>query len=239
MEAQIKDLPKVSATINNANISQPGGAVSSVNGKTGAVELTAKDVGALPDTTVIPTVPTALPNPFPLTFTGAVEGSYDGSAPLAVDIPMGGGSGGGGGAETVFELVTTEELTRIDTGFTPTSADGIVMVHFVIPANTAQTTTTNFWISLSDNPNSQNYMSWLAMYCNNIAAVTQIIVPVSKDKFISVAANASTGSSEANFARKGSEKPYDKTLKIGTSSSSVIFPVGTKIIIVKYGGGLV
>lgn len=55
MQAQIKDLPKVSATINNANISQQGGAVSSVNGKTGAVELTAADVGALPDTTVIPT----------------------------------------------------------------------------------------------------------------------------------------------------------------------------------------
>ena len=35
----------------------PGGAVSSVNGKTGAVELTAEDVHALPDDTVIPTVP--------------------------------------------------------------------------------------------------------------------------------------------------------------------------------------
>ena len=55
MEAQIKDLPKVSVTINNANIGQQGGAVSSVNGKTGAVELTAKDVGALPDPTMIPT----------------------------------------------------------------------------------------------------------------------------------------------------------------------------------------
>ena len=33
-----------------------GGAVSSVNGKVGAVVLTAKDVGALPDTTVIPNV---------------------------------------------------------------------------------------------------------------------------------------------------------------------------------------
>lgn len=35
----------------------PGGAVSSVNGKTGAVVLTAGDVHALPDNTVIPTVP--------------------------------------------------------------------------------------------------------------------------------------------------------------------------------------
>ncbi len=34
-----------------------GGAVSSVNGQTGAVVLGASDVGALPDSTVIPTVP--------------------------------------------------------------------------------------------------------------------------------------------------------------------------------------
>ena len=30
-----------------------------------------------------------LPNPYPLTFTGAVEGSYDGSEPLTVEIPIG------------------------------------------------------------------------------------------------------------------------------------------------------
>lgn len=38
------------------------------------------------------TVPDALPNPHPLTFTGAVTGSYDGSEPLTVNIPSGGGS---------------------------------------------------------------------------------------------------------------------------------------------------
>ena len=58
--------------------------VQSVNGKTGAVVLSAEDVGALPGSTVIPT---ALPNPNALTFTGAVTGSYDGSKPLTVEIP--------------------------------------------------------------------------------------------------------------------------------------------------------
>lgn len=42
-------------------------------------------------------MPTALPNPNALTFTGAVTGSYDGSAPLTVNIPEGGGGTGGGG----------------------------------------------------------------------------------------------------------------------------------------------
>ena len=35
------------------------------------------------------TIPTALPNPNALTFTGAVSGSYDGSAPVSVEIPSG------------------------------------------------------------------------------------------------------------------------------------------------------
>lgn len=41
-------------------------------------------------------LPTALKNPNALTFTGAATGTYDGSAPLTVDIPAGGASGSGG-----------------------------------------------------------------------------------------------------------------------------------------------
>lgn len=62
--------------------------VTSVNGKTGAVTLVASDVGALPNTTVIPTVPSALPNPNALTFTGAVNEAYDGSSAKSVSIPV-------------------------------------------------------------------------------------------------------------------------------------------------------
>lgn len=81
----------------------------------------AVEVGAIPDTTEIPVVPTkvsafendagyltehqdlsgyaktaelpkALPNPHPLTFTGAVDVIYDGSKPVEVAIPQGGGA---------------------------------------------------------------------------------------------------------------------------------------------------
>ena len=45
---------------------------------------TAEEVGALPNTTIIPTT---LPNPNSLTFTGAVTGSYNGSARVSVEIP--------------------------------------------------------------------------------------------------------------------------------------------------------
>ena len=50
---------------------------------------TAEEVGALPNTTIIPT---ALPNPNALTFTGAVTESYDGSSPIEINIPEGGGT---------------------------------------------------------------------------------------------------------------------------------------------------
>lgn len=39
----------------------------------------------------IPTVPSSLPNPYKLTFTGAVTGEYDGSAAQTINIPSGGG----------------------------------------------------------------------------------------------------------------------------------------------------
>ena len=45
-----------------------------------------------------------LANPNALTFTGAVTGSYDGSAPLSVEIPSG---GGGSGASESWKLIRT------------------------------------------------------------------------------------------------------------------------------------
>ena len=55
-------------------------------------EYTAEEVGALPDSTMIPT---KLPNPYKLIFTGAVTGEYDGSGEQTINIPQpsdGGGS---------------------------------------------------------------------------------------------------------------------------------------------------
>lgn len=54
------------------------------------------------------TIPDALPNPNALTFTGAVTGSYDGSAPLSVEIP----SGGGGGAVSTLKKVWSFDITE-------------------------------------------------------------------------------------------------------------------------------
>lgn len=62
-------------------------------------------------------MPTTLPNPNALTFTGAVTGSYDGSEPLSVEIPSGGGGSGGdggAGAELLYSYVVQEDNVAID-----------------------------------------------------------------------------------------------------------------------------
>lgn len=51
-------------------------------------------------------------NPNALTFTGAVTGSYDGSAPLSVEIPSGGG-GGSSGFRLVRNLTLTESAESV------------------------------------------------------------------------------------------------------------------------------
>lgn len=53
-------------------------------------EYTAEEVGALPDSTKIPT---KLPNPYKLIFTGAVTGEYDGSGEQTINIPQPTGGG--------------------------------------------------------------------------------------------------------------------------------------------------
>lgn len=67
-------------------------------------------------------IPTALPNPNALTFTGAVTGSYDGSAPLTVEIP----SGGSGGTDISLGLTSaavgqTIKVKAIDESGKPTA----------------------------------------------------------------------------------------------------------------------
>ncbi len=60
-------------------------------------------------------IPTVLPNPNALTFTGAVSATYDGSEPVTMEIPQ------GGGGLSDYELIdtldwSTEELAQLGAG---------------------------------------------------------------------------------------------------------------------------
>lgn len=68
------------------------------------------------------TVPEKLPNPYALTFSGAVTGTYDGSAPLEVEIP----SGGGGLTVTNTAAVgQTVKITAVDENGQPTEWEAV------------------------------------------------------------------------------------------------------------------
>lgn len=102
-------------------------------------------------------IPTALPNPNSLTFTGAVSGSYDGSEPLTVEIPSG---GSGGGGISAFEKIGTIDLSTIAEGylgveFTVTDVTEIVLIWTRI----TNTTTSNSSLLLAFN--SGNYYNTL------------------------------------------------------------------------------
>lgn len=74
-------------------------------------------------------IPDTLPNPHPLTFTGAVQATYDGSAPVTVEIPMGGsgvGETGGGfglGVADNYDIELITEVYDIDQANIPTRID--------------------------------------------------------------------------------------------------------------------
>ena len=61
--------------------------IATIEGKESAWDAKSDFSGSYNDLTDKPTIPTALPNPNAITFTGAVTGSYDGSAPMTVNIP--------------------------------------------------------------------------------------------------------------------------------------------------------
>lgn len=72
-------------------------------------------------------IPDALPNPYALTFTGAVNATYDGSKAVSVEIPR--GVGGGSGATPYYKvasMTTEEEVKEIKI---PLSAEAIAKLN--------------------------------------------------------------------------------------------------------------
>ena len=105
------------------------------------------DIGAQPtgNYATKDAIPTTLPNPHKLTFSGAVSAEYDGSEAVEVVIPQGGG-GGGEVYELLATVTTTEdvemvEITECDDG-TPLLAKEL-LIRTYIAAGTAKC---NIWV---------------------------------------------------------------------------------------------
>lgn len=69
-------------------------------------------------------MPDKLPNPNALTFTGAVTGRYDGSAPLEAEIPSG---GGGITVNNTASVGQTVKITAVDENGQPTEWEAVDM----------------------------------------------------------------------------------------------------------------
>lgn len=98
--------------------------VATIEGKESAWDAKSDFSGSYNDLTDKPTIPTALPNPNAITFTGAVTGSYDGSEPVTINIPE---SGAGNMKKLTFTGAVTGEY------------DGTTDVSIDIPIATAST----------------------------------------------------------------------------------------------------
>ena len=90
-------------------------------------------------------MPEKLPNPNALTFTGEVSATYDGSAPMSVEIPSGGGSGGSGSMqETVLAsgvvATGTAKWHKENTGLTVADLQEWKLWGFVCLASSQNTT---------------------------------------------------------------------------------------------------
>lgn len=96
--------------------------VSAIEGKEAGWDAKSNFSGNYNDLTNKPAIPTALPNPNALTFTGAVTGSYDGSAPLTVNIPAGGGGGGSSDKWELINTITVSDDATTNVTFTQDSA---------------------------------------------------------------------------------------------------------------------
>ena len=98
--------------------------VATIEGKESAWDAKSDFSGSYNDLTDKPTIPTALPNPNALTFTGAVTGSYNGSEPVTINIPE---SGAGNMKKLTFTGAVTGEY------------DGTTDVNVNIPIATTST----------------------------------------------------------------------------------------------------
>lgn len=98
--------------------------VATIEGKESAWDAKSDFSGSYNDLTDKPTIPTALPNPNAITFTGAVTSSYNGSEPVTINIPE---SGAGNMKKLTFTGAVTGEY------------DGTTDVNIDIPTATAST----------------------------------------------------------------------------------------------------
>lgn len=123
--ADVGAIANVNGSVKNNNIAE--GAIT--REKIASGEVTGRTIEArtiTADKLANGVIPTKLPNPKKLTFSGAVTGEYDGSQAVNIDIPAGGGGGGGGAVDSVNGMTGAVVLKKLtaDEGLTMSGEAG-------------------------------------------------------------------------------------------------------------------
>ena len=93
--------------------------------------------------TPLATANSKLPNPYPLTFTGAVSETYDGSSAKTIEIPS-----GGGGHEGIYSLLVEHSITEdvSEVVYTNEEYPGIAnLKHILVSIIFPEKQTTGWW----------------------------------------------------------------------------------------------
>ena len=119
-----------------------GDRIEVIEGKEAGWDAKSDFSGSYNDLTDKPTIPTALPNPNALTFTGAATGSYDGSEAKTIEIP----SGGGGGVSyrswsKVWTLAVAEDIAGFEADNINLDGKSEIMIVFISDSTASRTMT--------------------------------------------------------------------------------------------------
>lgn len=201
-------------------------------------------------------LPDKLPNPNALTFTGAVTGSYDGSAALSVEIPSGGGSSDAWETiiDTVLEQDTGSVSFSVDASGNPFSLKEFT-VFLVQPPIVGQTTNNriefapngNRWgyggnVALKSSPKETEQTVYSFIHANTVDGRMNLLTALVSSNYSSVRGSLVEAQArndyEGNFCLKVNTNTnkikYCKMplTKIGfVSITSTMFGAGTRILL--------
>lgn len=175
-------------------------------------------------------------NPNALTFTGAVAGSYDGSAAVTVEIPSGEGSGGGEQWEELLNVTTEEEVSHVIATLSNPGKFKLIAFAINTEAITTSSTQKGMYVSVNNTTAwSANTSSNLWYYAdfnfnyNHFSYGITRLTPVHEATLCVHSNKANSGSvSYHKFEKIINIETEIKSIQIGTQNWDLKFGVGSE-----------
>lgn len=117
-------------------------------------------------------IPDKLPNPNAITFTGAVTGSYDGSAPFSAEIPIvGGGSSGNDTIDILMDVTTYEAVAAVTVTLENPRAYKELYIHTMIYGDESNSSANAMFLRVNntDSTGSKGAIAWIPQVENAVS----------------------------------------------------------------------